>query len=143
MCDRSHTWCGHLRYVWADLFIRTQHITEKHWKKPHRYWPLENQSYLFWSWFRGYLSPENHERLKKLHAFCKPSIKLKVFKENMQYLLVARNLNGWILVIWNLHFVEIIYGVGFPPLCNHWWYYVEQYPNLSTTFSLIVSIFWF
>ena len=37
---------------------------------------------------RGYLSPENQQRLKELHAFCKPSIKLKLFKENISALSI-------------------------------------------------------
>ena len=32
---------------------------------------------------RGYLSPDNHSRLKALHAYCKPGIKMKKFKENI------------------------------------------------------------
>ena len=37
---------------------------------------------------RGYLSPENQQRMKDLHAFCKPSIKLKLFKENISALSI-------------------------------------------------------
>ena len=32
---------------------------------------------------RGYLSHDNQARLKSLHSFCKPNIKLKTFKENI------------------------------------------------------------
>ena len=35
---------------------------------------------------RGYLSPDNHSRLKTLHEFCKPGIKIKKFKENISAL---------------------------------------------------------
>ena len=35
---------------------------------------------------RGYLSPENHTKLKTLHGFCKPGIKMKKFKENISAL---------------------------------------------------------
>ena len=35
---------------------------------------------------RGYLSPENHTKLKLLHGFCKPGVKLKKFKENLSAL---------------------------------------------------------
>ena len=37
---------------------------------------------------RGYISPENQSRLKSIHAFCKPSIKLKKFKENISALSI-------------------------------------------------------
>ena len=37
---------------------------------------------------RGYISPENHERLKSLHKFCKPNTKLKTFKENISALSI-------------------------------------------------------
>ena len=32
---------------------------------------------------RGYISPDNHTRLKTLHTYCKPGIQLKKFKENI------------------------------------------------------------
>ena len=32
---------------------------------------------------RGYISPDNHTRLKTLHTFCKPGIQLKKFRENI------------------------------------------------------------
>ena len=35
---------------------------------------------------RGYVSPDNQLRLKKIHSFCKPDIKLKKFKENISAL---------------------------------------------------------
>jgi hypothetical protein len=37
---------------------------------------------------RGYISPDNHERLKSLHKFCKPNTKLKKFKENISALSI-------------------------------------------------------
>ena len=37
---------------------------------------------------RGYVSPDNHERLKDLHSFCKPNTKLKNFKENISALSI-------------------------------------------------------
>ena len=37
---------------------------------------------------RGYVSPENHERLKNLHKYCKPNTKLKMFKENISALSI-------------------------------------------------------
>ena len=37
---------------------------------------------------RGYVSPDNHERLKSLHAFCKPNTKLMLFKENISALAI-------------------------------------------------------
>ena len=37
---------------------------------------------------RGYVSPDNHDRLKSLHAFCKPNTKLKLFKENISALAI-------------------------------------------------------
>ena len=37
---------------------------------------------------RGYISPDNHERLKNLHKFCKPNTKLKKFKENIAALSI-------------------------------------------------------
>ena len=35
---------------------------------------------------RGYVSPDNHARLKILHSFCKPGIKIRKFKENISAL---------------------------------------------------------
>ena len=35
---------------------------------------------------RGYVSPENQTRLKTIHSFCKPGIKIKKFKENISAL---------------------------------------------------------
>ena len=35
---------------------------------------------------RGYVSPENQSRLKTIHSFCKPGIKIKKFKENISAL---------------------------------------------------------
>ena len=35
---------------------------------------------------RGYVSPDNQTRLKTIHSFCKPGIKLKKFKENISAL---------------------------------------------------------
>ena len=35
---------------------------------------------------RGYVSPDNQLRLKKIQSFCKPDIKLKKFKENISAL---------------------------------------------------------
>ena len=32
---------------------------------------------------RGYLSPDNHDRIKELHRYCKPGLKLRKFKENI------------------------------------------------------------
>jgi hypothetical protein len=37
---------------------------------------------------RGYISPENNSRLKTLHKFCKPDIKLKNFKQNISALSI-------------------------------------------------------
>ena len=35
---------------------------------------------------RGYISPDNESRLKKLHKFCKPDVKFKTFRENISVL---------------------------------------------------------
>ena len=37
---------------------------------------------------RGYVSNDNHDRLKHLHSYCKPSIKLKNFKQNIAALSI-------------------------------------------------------
>ena len=33
--------------------------------------------------YRGYISPDNHLRLKALHEYCKSGVKLRKFKENI------------------------------------------------------------
>ena len=37
---------------------------------------------------RGYVSKDNHTKLKTLHQFCKPEVKLRKFKENMSALAI-------------------------------------------------------
>ena len=43
---------------------------------------------------RGYLSPENHSKLKILHGFCKPGIKLKKIDLSLYYLRLEQLFRG-------------------------------------------------
>ena len=46
---------------------------------------------------RGYISPDNHQYLHKLHTFCKPGVKLNTFKKNISALNIYSSYHIWLV----------------------------------------------
>ena len=83
----------------CDIFELTcplePNITSRHREKSEKYAHFESEIEdlktkvtCFEIGSRGYVSNENQDRLKILHSYCKPNIKLKSFKENIAALSI-------------------------------------------------------